>query len=403
VSEPIPLPWRRLEPTDAQALERARAVSRRAAAELDSGARGVDLAWRAGVEGDLAALRVYVRGDADGSCGLAVFTRTYRPLKFAIGEVSVYRAPLTRLWHVGEPYVGGVASADEARAACDRLLEACVADLAASECLFFEGLPVDGPMRGALRAGGAVAARALTLELGIPFEHQLIRMPATFEAYVAQLGSRSRQSVLYSQRRLRKDMAGEVSCECFETPASVERFVRDASAVSRKTYQWNLLGLGLRDTPEMRANLTAAARAGWLRSFVLYCRQVPVAFMLGYQHGSCYYYDDVGYDPDFGKWSVGTVLQIEVLEQLYGRTDRPKVFDFSTGYGEHKGRFGNAARTEQNLLALPATARNRLLIAAYRACERFSGAAVRLLDRLGVKARLKQLIRRVSSRGTSES
>jgi len=394
--------WRRLDATRAADLEVATRLSRRATAEVDSGARGLDLDWRRGPDGALGSLRVYALGDAGGPCGLAVFSVARKPLRFSIGEVGVYRASLTRLWHVGEPYLSAELDGERARAACQDLLVACLRDLGTSECLFLEGLPVDGPMRAALAAGAGGGSRALCLELGQPFAHQLIRMPPSFAEYLQQLGSRSRQSVLYSQRRLRKDMEGQVRCECFETCESIDRFVRDAQAVSRKTYQWNLLGLGLRDTPALRAGLTATAKAGWLRSFILYCRDTPVAFMLGYQHGSCYYYDDVGYDPDYSKSSVGSVLQIEVLEYLYGRSDRPAVFDFSTGYGEHKGRFGNAERQEQNLLVFPATVRNRLLIRAYRACEAVSHAGVAVLDRLGLKARLKQLIRRASARGAAE-
>ena len=81
--------------------------------------------------------------------------------------------------------------------------------------------------------------------------------------------------------------------------------------------------------------------------------------MLGYVHNCRYYYVDVGYDPDWAKYSVGSVLQLAVIENLYALKSPPAFFDFSTGYGEHKGRFGNHEQEEVNVLILPVSLRNR--------------------------------------------
>jgi CelD/BcsL family acetyltransferase involved in cellulose biosynthesis len=192
-------------------------------------------------------------------------------------------------------------------------------------------------------------------------------------------------------------MGGAVRVECFQKPESVPRFMADASAISRRTYQWNLLDLGFRDTDAMRTRLRWVAERGWLRSYVMYCRDVPVAFMWGHQFGDGYYIDDGGYDPDYAKLSVGSVLQLKLIEHLFAGVNRPQFLDFSTGFGTHKGRFGNFSRRELNVLILPATPRNRLLRSSYLATDRLSKGTVLLLDRFGLKARIKRLIRRSSS------
>src|SRR5690606_2751113 len=102
------------------------------------------------------------------------------------------------------------------------------------------------------------------------------------------------------------------------------------------------------------------------------------------------------YDPDWADWSVGSVLQMEVLEDLYARPDRPARFDFSTGYGPHKARFANASQEETNLLLLPNTPSNRALVAAFRATDGVSNLAASTLQRLGLKQTLKRAIRRMS-------
>ena len=117
--------------------------------------------------------------------------------------------------------------------------------------------------------------------------------------------------------------------------------------------------------------------------------------MVGYQYANRFFYIDVGYDPEWANFSVGSVLQWEVIEDLYKRGNTPTVFDFSTGYGRHKSRFGKDAREEVNILLLPATPGNRMLAAAWRGVNTVSDTAVLALDGLGVKQSLKKAIRGV--------
>ena len=145
----------------------------------------------------------------------------------------------------------------------------------------------------------------------------------------------------------------------------------DATRISRKTYQWNLLGLGLRDSEGLTRQLAYEAERGLLRNYILYCRDDPVAFMIGAQApGAIYYYIDVGFDPDYAKWSVGSMLQLKVLRDLFASPGTPALFDFSTGEGEHKARFGNQSRPEANVMLLPKTMRMRATVMAYAWTER---------------------------------
>jgi hypothetical protein len=389
--------WELLDLQDGGGFEPALSLARRLAPTEGLGARFLNVEWKLGPTPDPSAVNVWVFRNGTEAYGIAPFLRQSRPLVFHFGEVAIGSVDLTRFTIIGDIYVDTKVDPAAMPATCKNLIERLVPTLASGEGVFFEGLPIESATYRSLSKATETGAPLLTIQIGEPFEHQFISMPETFEEYVQGLGSRSRQSVQYSARRLDREMNGQVVIRKFESVDSVSAFLKDTAAVSSKTYQTNLLGLGIHEDNETLAQLTFAAERGWFRSYILYCNDKPTAFMLGHQYGGCYYYDDVGYDPDFAKWSVGTVLQLKVIEELYSAQNRPRFFDFSTGYGSHKGRFGNLSRREVNLLVLPKTAKNIALRATYLASVSASTGAVRLLTRIGAKDRLKKMIRRWKS------
>ena len=81
-----------------------------------------------------------------------------------------------------------------------------------------------------------------------------------------------------------------------------------AVGISRKTYQYNHLGMGLRDEAWLHHAFVTLASRGWFRSYLLRCSGQPVAYLIGYQNQPRFHYIDVGYDPEYGKYHVGKVL-----------------------------------------------------------------------------------------------
>jgi CelD/BcsL family acetyltransferase involved in cellulose biosynthesis len=397
VSAPYTGEWELLKTESAEDRARILAITENIAPQQGLGARFYNVTWKLGPQPDWGRLRAFALRENGETRGFAPFLRQRRPLAFHLGEVRVGSAALNRFTLIGEIYLAAQDRPDYREEVSKRLLDTALPLLGPSEALWFEGLPVDSPIYKLVNGGSAAMSRAVSIQIGEAFDHQFISLPPSLGDYLKEMGSRSRQSVQYSARRLEKDMSGSVETVKFDSVGAVDRFLKDAAAISARTYQTTLLGLGIRDNDAMRAQLRFEAERGWLRSYILYCGNEPSAFMLGHQYGGCYYYDDVGYDPKFAKWSVGSVLQLKVLEELFGSPTRPEYFDFSTGYGPHKGRFGNLSRREANVLVLPRTLRNAALATAYRASDGLSKTSVRVLDRLGVKDRLKQFIRRWKS------
>jgi CelD/BcsL family acetyltransferase involved in cellulose biosynthesis len=353
--------------------------------------------WHFADAGDWTRAVVLAWGNDSCYEGFAPFYVQDRPLRFLLGEVTWASIPLRRLTLFGEPLI---ASTDETSrtAALVALLTELRSRLAPREALFFEGIATDGLAWRVLTGRPEVARQFVALSTCPNYEHQFIEMPDSYDAYLGQLGSRSRGSLRNSERKLEREMDGRVRVTCFEAPDSVATFLGDGESISRKTYQWKLLGLGLRSSEALRKRLQYSASRGWLRSYILYCKDLPVAFIYGYQYAGCYYIIDGGYDPEYANLSVGSVLQMKIFQDLYERGPHPILFDFATGFGTHKARYGNLGRMEGELLLLPNTLANRCLAGAFRGSARASAATIGFLERFGVKERLKKAIRRLSTR-----
>ncbi len=378
--------WRCLPLTTEADRAAARAGIALATRGLVQNAMAFDIDWKAGAHSDWSNLVLM----ASDSGEYALLLRQDRPLPLYVGEKTWLRLPLIRFTTVGRITVG---AGNDGGGDVAGLLNALASQLPRHAAIACEGIGLEDPVLLQIESDRRCLAHYLPLRMGAPYEHHAADLPDTFDAYLKGLSTRSRQSVLYSERKL--EAAATVELACYSRLEQVDDFLRYGTAVSRLSYQWRLLGLGLRDDSETRASLQLAATRGWLRSYVLWVGGKPVAFMLGFQYGDTYDYTDVGFDPAWGAASVGTVLQLKVMRHLYTCADlpRPSCFDFSTGHGPHKARFGNRAREEINLLLLPRSLRGRLQRMAFLANEAVMGALTRTLDRFGLKERLKKLMR----------
>ena len=353
-----------------------------------------DLAWLREAEDRSAhESEVYVLRQDGAALAYAPFIVQPWSLRFHLGELTLFSVRLQRLHMNNGPVVG-------ASGLTLRHLECLFVHLrprlAAGQGIYLEGVSVGSAVEQALTST-IVRNLYRVVEPSPRYERQLIRFPESFDAYMQSLKPKTRQTLRSQQRKLEKHLTGDLKLVICTAAADVPAFVSKATVVSRKTYQWHLLGLGLRDTGRLERTLTAMAERGWTRCYLLECKGEPVAFMLGYLYRGTYYYVDVGFDPDWGKWSVGTILHLEVFRDLLDGPQRATLFDFSSGTGIHKERFGNEARPEANYLLLPRTTRNAVLVMSYRAASALTDGAVQLADRLGVKVAIKKLLRRLST------
>ena len=84
----------------------------------------------------------------------------------------------------------------------------------------------------------------------------------------------------------------------FVTEQDVTSFLEHAKNISKRTYQWNLLGSGVRPGGALEERLRAAAARGWFQGYVLFAKKQPLAFQVGYIYEGVYLAHEIGYDPD---------------------------------------------------------------------------------------------------------
>ncbi|RNJ62468.1 MAG: GNAT family N-acetyltransferase [Porphyrobacter sp. IPPAS B-1204] len=224
------------------------------------------------------------------------------------------------------------------------------------------------------------------------YRRHYIDMGQSFDAYMAQFSGKTRSTLRRKARKLADETPGGYSVTEHRTPAQVEAFLAAALPLSARTYQARLLDAGLPDSPSARRAMLEAAEADRMRAFLLHADGAPVAYLSLPVTGATLVYAHLGYDPDWARLSVGTVLQMDALERLFAE-QRYRWFDFTEGDGAHKAMFGTHSAACSSLMLLEPTLANRTLLGAREAFDAGVGSAKALAQRSGALGRIRALLR----------
>ena len=238
----------------------------------------------------------------------------------------------------------------------------------------------------------SVRARSI-LYVPAQYQHSLVETRGTtFETYLKKFSSKSRSTLRKKVRRFAEHCGNAHPCREFQRPEEMAEFHRLARTVSAKTYQERLLRSGLPDTEEFRQRLERDAARDQVRGYILFDGARPVAYLHSPAQGRHLLYEHVGHDPEYDAFSPGTVLLYHVIERLFN-AGRFQSLDFTEGEGEHKEFFGTRSLLCADLYYFRRSGGNRLLLGCHQGLRNASRAGVVLLDRLGLKARVKKLLR----------
>lgn len=334
-------------------------------------------------------LTVYFLFRAGSLAGLAPLLMKDRPIKWQLGEIALAHLPLRRLC-----LLGGGPHFPEDPAAYELLFREL--PTLSFDAVYVEGAPVESFLWKFMEGNAAIRQGFSRYAPEAPAPRVLLRLEGSFEDYMGQFSSRHRGTLQRKVRKFQNMAPGEVQAVRCMRPEEVDSFVDQAVEISRKTYQWNLLGGGLSNTEEVRQRFSALARYGWLRSYLLVLKGQACAFVTGFQFGDRFWLDDMGYDPAWREYSVGTVLQLLLIEDLFSY-NRPRVYELGE-YGPHKEEFATDNYLQGKLFLFRRGWYTSFVRVGHQGCEASTKLVAGLLERLGLKKKIKKLLRMWSSK-----
>lgn len=185
----------------------------------------------------------------------------------------------------------------------------------------------------------------------------------------------------------------DLNLRCFTTTSDIDDFLRDGRVISEKTYQWRILDSGLKYEDALRHKLDLAETQGNFRSYILYIKGKPVSFILGYIMNGFYVFDSIGYDPEYSKQHVGVLIHILYIKDLCENCPGLKASDLLSGENLFKKRVSNVFTLEQDFNIFPRTFKGTSIAYPHIMICKFSDGIRDLLDKWGIKDRIKKMMR----------
>lgn len=333
------------------------------------------------------SLRYFTLGDASHPQGFAPFLIHRGVLAYCFGETTLFTFRVNRYAIQGPPLCNDPAQ-------LNGLFEPLRQVIGRKGVVFFEGIPVESTLTQLLTSPTSVVRQSFhVVPYGPVYARRLIELAlgAGFDDYMASLGSSTRRDIRRTRRDFQTNADGEVKMTVYTEPDQAGELSSVLAQVSRKTYQYHLLGLGLENTAAQTRQLRVAAAGGWLRAYVLWVGDRPIAFQLGYRDTRTYYGHHVGYDPAASKLQPGIYLHTELMIDLLA--NGISNFDFLSGDSLYKQRMSNTMHEERHYYLIPRGWPGTVYAGMLVMVNSMSEAIGRWLDKSGLKERIRRWIR----------
>lgn len=184
-------------------------------------------------------------------------------------------------------------------------------------------------------------------------------LPDTLDTFLADRSAKSRSSFRREDRLLRAELGDSLKLRLFRHAGEFDELCRDMAVVSARTYQGGL-GAGFSNTPMERALVALGLGNDSYRCWMLYDGARPIAFWAGAGYRGVFYPTTPGFDPDYGRLSVGRFTMFRMIEDLCAD---PSIVRIAFGRGDAQYKTEYAAPAGQAADVWLAAARPRPLLA----------------------------------------
>jgi len=214
-----------------------------------------------------------------------------------------------------------------------------------------------------------------------------------YAKYLEIFSAKSRATVRRKVRRFQEHCHGQMFFRRFSRVDEMKEFYDLARRVSKSSYQEKLLGVGLPNDETFYSKMVQDSLSGRVRAYLLLHAECPVAYLYCDSIDGVLLYSYLGYDPEYREWSVGTILQWLVMEDLLQRDMAFKYFDFTEGEGTHKEFFSTGSVYCGNIFVLKPKLKCVIVVLLHLIWEKILWGVKVTLDASGLKSKIKNLVR----------
>ncbi len=189
----------------------------------------------------------------------------------------------------------------------------------------------------------------------------ILDAPASFDAWMANLGSSTRKDVRRKRGQFAKDL--EMRVEYIHEPTRTPEALNRLAVLNRKRLgqQGKRGGFLLPRFAQFQQQLAKSlAQSGQLHIFELWRNDKHLSSALLFRHGHKWYAYQTGVDPDFLEYSPGAILDFHVLHHIL-EFGQAQFIDYGLGEQDYKIRFGAVPRPAMRLRLPARTWRGRML------------------------------------------
>ena len=104
--------------------------------------------------------------------------------------------------------------------------------------------------------------------------HHVMTLPGSVDEIYPTLSGNHRSDLKRKAKKLLARYQDTAKTCCYREPAEVEAIIPQIEEIATKTYQRGL-GVGFRDSEQMRRRLRMCAEKGWLRAMFLVSAELP--------------------------------------------------------------------------------------------------------------------------------
>ncbi|TAN03009.1 MAG: GNAT family N-acetyltransferase [Rhodanobacteraceae bacterium] len=263
-------------------------------------------------------------------------------------------------------------------------------DTRSREAIKFTEVLTNSPLYEALDVARSLGYHVLD---NYPAPHLFHHFKDSYEAFVNGKPGKLRSQYRTKAKLFHERFGTEYTLKEYRLVDEVSPFLEAASSINKRTYQYRLFDEEVNNDTETRSYYASLAQRKNFRSFVLWHQSTPLCFILGSQSSDGIFdYRKTGYDPTWRECFPGINCTMQMLMRLY-ENDRPRVIDFGGGDARYKRLFATDVASSASPILLPDAVFYSPSALMYIASVRLNEVAIAILDRFGVKDRVKRVLR----------